>query len=113
MELAEKVLLVLSDEGSSDSLKLSSKLNEDHQKIVGAIKSLESLGNVVKTETKAVKKFELTKEGAEVAERGSHEAVVYGKVPKEVCILKVWIESLNDLANAKFDGNRELTSPHL
>ncbi len=84
MELAEKVLQVLSDEGSTDSLKLTSKFNEDHQKIVGAIKSLESLGDVVKTDTKVVKKFELTKEGAEVAERGSHEAVVFEKVPKEV-----------------------------
>jgi len=87
MELAEKILVLLSEVNSTDSLKISSKFDEDHQKIVGAIKSLESLGNVVKTESQAVKKFELTKEGEEVARRGSHEAVVFGKVPKEVLIV--------------------------
>jgi phenylalanyl-tRNA synthetase alpha chain len=54
-----------------------------NQKIVGAIKSLESLGDVVKTETKSVKKFELTKEGDEVAKRGSHESLVFANVPAD------------------------------
>ena len=83
MELPEKILAVLSESKSFDSLQLAQKFNEDHQKIVGAIKSLESLGDVVKAETKSVKKFELTKEGEEVAQRGSHESVVYAQVPAE------------------------------
>jgi phenylalanyl-tRNA synthetase alpha chain len=49
MELPERILSHLSKENSLQSLKLSQKWDLDHQKIVGAIKSLEALGDVVKT----------------------------------------------------------------
>ncbi len=83
MELPEKILSLLADLKSTDSLQLAQKLNEDHQKIVGAIHSLLGFGDVVKAENKSFKKFELTKEGEEVAKRGSHEAVVFSKVPAD------------------------------
>lgn len=46
--LANVILYYLKDNGDSpvNSLFLSQKLNTDHQQIVGAIKSLQSSGNV-------------------------------------------------------------------
>lgn len=49
--LANVILNYLKDNGDSlvNSLFLSQKLNTDHQQIVGAIKSLQSSGNVSKS----------------------------------------------------------------
>ena len=43
---AEKVLKYLEENGTVDSVKLSQLWNEDHQKIVGTVKSLLCLGEV-------------------------------------------------------------------
>ena len=83
MDLPEKILAVLAEVKVIDSLQLALKFNVDHQRIVGAVKSLEGLGDVIRSETKSLKKFELTKEGEEVSQRGSHEAVVFGSIPAE------------------------------
>ena len=100
MELPEKILSLLSDLKSTDSLQLAEKLNEDHQKVVGAIKSLECLGDVVQTVTKTVKKFELTKEGLLVADRGSHEAVVFSKIPADGISQPELMKLLTDILGA-------------
>ena len=42
----EKILKYLKEHGSAGSLLLAKEWNEDHQKIVGAVKSLLCLGNV-------------------------------------------------------------------
>lgn len=46
--LAEDILLYLKDnaDSSTNSLHLAQVFDEDHQKIVGAIKSLQAAGNV-------------------------------------------------------------------
>lgn len=44
--LSEKILVHLEQHGTVDSLELAKLWNEDHQKIVGAVKSLQSLGEV-------------------------------------------------------------------
>ena len=38
---------------------------------------------MVKTEQKVTKRWELTEEGKQVAENGSHEALVYNAIPAE------------------------------
>jgi len=82
MELTEQILVFLSGINEPvESETLAKNFNEDHQKIVGAIKSLESLGNLIKTEMKTVKQWQLSAEGERVVERGSHEAVLYSAVP--------------------------------
>ena len=82
MELTEKILHFLSENNQPvESESLAKHFNEDHQKIVGAIKSLESLGNLIQTEMKTVKQWQLSAEGERVVERGSHEAVVHSAVP--------------------------------
>lgn len=45
-ELSQKILLEIQQSGKLESLQLSQSLNEEHQKIIGAIKSLQSLGDV-------------------------------------------------------------------
>ena len=45
-EVQEKILNLLNQNGNFDSLEASKLLNVDHQKIVGGIKSLQSVGNV-------------------------------------------------------------------
>jgi len=66
---------------SVDSQALAEKFGQDHQKIVGAIKSLEALGQVIETEAKTSKAWELTEEGRQIVKDGSHEARVFGAVP--------------------------------
>ena len=45
-DITEQLLKELSVNSFFNSLELSSRLSLDHQKVVGAIKSLQSLGNV-------------------------------------------------------------------
>lgn len=62
-ELGEKILQYLSHTPSVSSLQLAKELEEDHQKIVGAIKSLQSLGDIIEAEQVSSIKWELTPEG--------------------------------------------------
>ncbi|XP_063302017.1 phenylalanine--tRNA ligase alpha subunit [Pelobates fuscus] len=66
-----------------DSLELASTLGVDHQQVVGAVKSLQSLGEIIEAEQKSSKRWELTAEGEEIAREGSHEARVFYSLPKE------------------------------
>ncbi|CAG7826407.1 unnamed protein product, partial [Allacma fusca] len=63
------------------SLQLATELEEDHQKIVGAIKSLQSLGDIVEAEQATSSRWELTAEGSSIVKNGSHEALVFKAVP--------------------------------
>ncbi|XP_023335053.1 phenylalanine--tRNA ligase alpha subunit isoform X2 [Eurytemora carolleeae] len=78
---AEEVLQKLSQESPLTSTQLAQRLNCDHQKIVGSIKSLECLGDVISSKLETIKKWQLTQEGEMVAKDGSHEAIVFYLVP--------------------------------
>ena len=45
-DIGEQLLKLLAERGSVDSYQLSQEFQKEHQLIVGAIKSLQSLGNV-------------------------------------------------------------------
>ena len=45
-DLGEQILQILEQKGRLDSYKFSQETNRDHQSVVGAIKSLQSVGNV-------------------------------------------------------------------
>ena len=45
-DIGEQLLKLLAERSSVDSYQLSQELQKEHQLIVGAIKSLQSLGNV-------------------------------------------------------------------
>jgi len=82
-ELPEKVLNYLDKAGDTTSSTLAIQLGEDHQKVVGAIKSLECLEDVITASIETVKRWELSGEGRLVVEKGSHEAVVWSLIPAE------------------------------
>ncbi|XP_062874950.1 phenylalanine--tRNA ligase alpha subunit [Trichomycterus rosablanca] len=66
-----------------DSLDVAGSLGVDHQVVVGAVKSLQSLGEVINAEQRSSKHWELTGEGREIAEKGSHEAQVFNAIPED------------------------------
>ncbi len=45
-DVAEKLLMLLASRGSFDSYELAQELGLDHQQVVGAIKSVQSVGEV-------------------------------------------------------------------
>ncbi|MEQ2187990.1 hypothetical protein GOODEAATRI_010396 [Goodea atripinnis] len=92
-------------DGGVDSLGVAASLGVDHQVIVGAVKSLQALGDVsvagmrvsgmilregksflfsavqvISAELRSSKHWELTEEGTEIAEQGSHEARVFNSI---------------------------------
>lgn len=99
---AEKVLKYLEENGTVDSVKLSQLWNEDHQKIVGTVKSLLCLGEVITAELQSSTQWVLTDEGKMVAESGSHEALVYNAVPQVGGIPKAEIMAKVPLAKVGF-----------
>ncbi|XP_028678865.1 phenylalanine--tRNA ligase alpha subunit [Erpetoichthys calabaricus] len=70
-------------DGGLDSLQVAAGLRVDHQLVVGVVKSLQSLGEVISAEQRSSKRWELSSEGKEIAEQGSHEARVFNSVPPE------------------------------
>ena len=69
-DLPEKILLELERSGNIKSLDLAKLFSTDHQKIVGAIKSLQCHDDMIIAEMESVKRWELTKEGELVADKG-------------------------------------------
>lgn len=82
-ELTERILKHLEGVDKVDTFDLVAIFNEDHQKIVGALKSIEAHGNLVNSEVATHKSWELTEEGKFVAQNGSHEAAVFNAIPKD------------------------------
>uniref|UniRef100_A0A673UGW9 Phenylalanine--tRNA ligase alpha subunit n=1 Tax=Suricata suricatta TaxID=37032 RepID=A0A673UGW9_SURSU len=68
-------------DGGLDSAELAAKLGVEHQAVVGAVKSLQALGEIIEAELRSTKRWELTAEGEEIAQEGSHEARVFHSIP--------------------------------
>lgn len=69
-ELSEKILQYLANKNEVNTLELAKFFNEDHQKIVGALKSIQATGDLITAETVSDKHIELTEEGKLIAEKG-------------------------------------------
>ncbi|XP_032066414.1 phenylalanine--tRNA ligase alpha subunit [Thamnophis elegans] len=65
------------------SLEAATALGLEHQVLVGAVKSLQSLGEVIEAEQRTSKTWELTPEGQEIIHEGSHEVRVFNSIPPE------------------------------
>lgn len=74
-ELAEKLLVVVADRDQVGTLELSKEWGVDHQKLVGAVKSLQC-GDVVEAEMRTDKVWDLTEEGKVAVLLGSPESRV-------------------------------------
>lgn len=83
LELTEQLLKYVDENGQVDTLALVPVFGVDHQKIVGALKSVESNGELLNVEQASHKSWELTDEGKSVLQNGSHEACVFNAVPDE------------------------------
>ncbi|KAF6779555.1 hypothetical protein AHF37_00854 [Paragonimus kellicotti] len=81
MDVVSAILSRLEGCDTLSSLTLADALNLDHQTVVGGIKSLQSMGEVISCEQVTETVFELTSEGQDVAKNGSHEFRVYSAVP--------------------------------
>lgn len=81
LELTEQILKFIEQHEKADTLDLAAEFSEDHQKVVGALKSIESHGELLNTETTSRKAWQVTDEGQFVIENGSHEAAVYNAIP--------------------------------
>lgn len=46
-DITEEILKTLDAKNEIDTFDLATLLNEDHQKVIGAVKSLQALGNMV------------------------------------------------------------------
>lgn len=69
-QLIESILKYISDNGDVNTLKLAKEFNEDHQKIIGSLKSIQAHGELVIADAVSEKKIELTEEGKLVVENG-------------------------------------------
>lgn len=106
MSLDQTILNVLEKDGEIDSLGLASDHSVDHQKLIGAIKSLLALpGEYIKAEQKQVSCWELTGEGKSFVANGSYEYVLFNSVPKEGILQK----DLMKLPNAKIGFSKAMT----
>ncbi|XP_076162616.1 phenylalanine--tRNA ligase alpha subunit isoform X2 [Ptiloglossa arizonensis] len=82
-QLTDKILEYLDKHGQVISSDLAIIFVENHQKIIGAIKSLETIGDLITAKQVKEKKWELTSEGQHVVSYGSHEAAVYNAIPDD------------------------------
>lgn len=82
LELTEQILNYIDARNKADTYELAAEFGEDHQKIIGSVKSIEAHGDILNSETTSRKEWEVTDEGRYVIEHGSHEATVYYAVPE-------------------------------
>uniref|UniRef100_A0A8C8B3R3 PheRS DNA binding domain-containing protein n=1 Tax=Otus sunia TaxID=257818 RepID=A0A8C8B3R3_9STRI len=69
--------------GGLCSLEAAAALGLDHQTLVGAVKSLQALGEVIEAEARAATRWELSPEGSEVLRDGSPEVRLFRSLPAE------------------------------
>ncbi|XP_017659258.1 PREDICTED: phenylalanine--tRNA ligase alpha subunit, partial [Lepidothrix coronata] len=65
------------------SLQAAAELGVDHQTLVGAVKSLQALGEVIEAEPRAATRWELSPEGEEVLRDGSPEVRLFRSLPEQ------------------------------
>ncbi|GAB1610043.1 phenylalanine--tRNA ligase alpha subunit-like [Argonauta hians] len=106
-DLQQSLLCYLEDKESVDTLILSQQWNVEHQKVVGAVKSLQALGEIINVEQKTGKKLELTEEGVEISKSGSYEALIYNAIPEDGISQ---MEIMKTVSNAKIGFNKAMSA---
>lgn len=96
LELTEQILKYVDENGKVDTLDLVPVFGVDHQKIIGALKSIEANGELLNTEQNSHKSWGLSDEGKDVLANGSHEAVVFNAVPSEGIAQADLMKVIND-----------------
>lgn len=107
--LNEVILRLLNERSKLNSLSLSEELSVDHQKIVGVIKSLQSLGDIIKSTQIESKRLVLTEEGQQILQNGSHEALVWKAIPEEGIEQSALMKSIGDQNVAKLGFSKAMS----
>lgn len=68
--LNEKILEYVSEKKEVNTIQIAELLNEDHQKVIGALKSIQAHGDLLIVEPQCSKIIGLTEEGKLVANNG-------------------------------------------
>ncbi|KAJ8870661.1 hypothetical protein PR048_029684 [Dryococelus australis] len=79
-DVCEQLLHYLDKTPSVNTIDLAGHIKEDHQTVIGAVKSLQSLGDVITVEPQSSKLWELTSEGRLVADKGSYEFHIFSAI---------------------------------
>ncbi|XP_065069824.1 phenylalanine--tRNA ligase alpha subunit-like [Rhopilema esculentum] len=106
--ISQLLLERLDSTGSVDTLEFAKTVGKEHQAVVGAIKSLQALGNVINVEQKQHESLVLTKEGQLLATNGSYEAIFYGLVPDEG-LLQAEMKKLSLGENSKIGFSKAMS----
>ncbi|XP_029649855.1 phenylalanine--tRNA ligase alpha subunit [Octopus sinensis] len=106
-DLQQSLLSYIEDKDSVDTLHLAQEWNVDHQKIVGVVKSLQALGEIINVEQKSGKKLELTEEGQTICNSGSYEALIYNSIPEDGILQS---EIMKNVPNAKIGFNKAMSA---
>lgn len=106
MTTKEAILQYLDQHGELETLTYAAQIGEDHQKVVGIIKSLHSFDQLINSDQVTSKCWKLTDEGRQVAETGSHEVRVFNAVPATGIPLA---ELMSSVPNARLGFNNALT----
>lgn len=94
-ELTEKILQFFSTQDSSNTLELADLYKEDHQKIIGALKSIEAHGQLLLATPVNEKRIELTEEGKLVVEKGKDYYFINNK-----CLGNLFYVAIHSLRTA-------------
>lgn len=78
---SEQLLKHLDIRGTVNTLDLAKENGVDHQKVIGTVKSILALGNIITADQVTSKYWELTEEGESVLLNGSHEVNIYNAIP--------------------------------
>ncbi|KAK0403832.1 hypothetical protein QR680_017147 [Steinernema hermaphroditum] len=81
--LSEYLLAHIDSNGSFESIDFAEDQSIDHQKVIGAIKSLLTHEGLINSEDYVVTRISLTDEGSALSENGSHEYLVYAAIPTD------------------------------
>lgn len=79
-DLCERILKYLAKIDEVSTLELAKILDEDHQKVVGALKSIQASGDLVNAVQQNDKFIELTDEGKTVAAKGKEQLMINAKL---------------------------------
>ncbi|CAL7938969.1 unnamed protein product [Xylocopa violacea] len=82
-ELTDQILEYLNEHEEVNSLRLAEIFEKDHQIVIGAIKSLEAIDDLIIADQITDKRWELTAEGEHIISHGSHESVIYSAIPDD------------------------------
>ncbi|EDV23328.1 uncharacterized protein TRIADDRAFT_27353 [Trichoplax adhaerens] len=100
------ILETLSNKGELNTYDLSQELSADHQAIVGAMKSVQSLGEVICVTQKQINLWVLTKEAEEILSNGSYEARIYEVISDDGSSQK---SLMNLFPNARIGLNKAMS----